>query len=152
MLSKDAVIVWPYKLVLGKQNGKVRVTRAAHSHPPTPMGAKSIWFGPPRVRPMARACGEPSEIKENPTREILPLSTTAFFSGQGWWTGPVHPNASQASIKDNDPGCPVSPVGHGYGCCCAVVRAACQRPTPHPPPPSQRTLASFAPSPPWWCW
>jgi len=46
VLSKDAVIVWPYKLVLGKQNGK------------------------------------------------------------GWWTGPVHPNASQASIKDNDPGCP----------------------------------------------
>lgn len=45
VLSANAVIVWPHKLVTGKQGGK------------------------------------------------------------GWWTGPVHPNASQPSIKDNNPGC-----------------------------------------------
>ena len=46
VLSANAVIVWPHKLVNGKQGGK------------------------------------------------------------GWWTGPVHPNASQLKIKDDDPGCP----------------------------------------------
>jgi len=44
-LSQDAIIVWPFKLVLGKQGGK------------------------------------------------------------GWWSSPVHPNATQSSIKNNNPGC-----------------------------------------------
>lgn len=45
-LSRQAIIVWPYKVVRGKQQGK------------------------------------------------------------GWWVNPVHPNATQNSIKDNNPGCP----------------------------------------------
>jgi hypothetical protein len=46
VLSSDAIIVWPHKLVNGAQMGK------------------------------------------------------------GWWTSPIHPNASQSSIKNNNPGCP----------------------------------------------
>ena len=26
--------------------------------------------------------------------------------GKGWWSSPIHPNATQKSIKDNNPGCP----------------------------------------------
>jgi len=51
VLSSNAIIMWPYKLVQGSQGGK------------------------------------------------------------GWWTSPIHPNASQPSIKDSDAGCPKAPTG-----------------------------------------
>ena len=45
--------------------GRMCTHRGPFNSTPTQWGVNSISFGPPRVCPMGRTCGEPNEIKKN---------------------------------------------------------------------------------------